>query len=59
MHRHRMRFDCDPALPLQVHRVEQLVLLVAFVNCARAFEQSIRQCGLAMIDVRDDAKITR
>ena len=58
-HRHRMRLDRDPALALEVHRIEQLVLLVALVNRARALEQSIRQRGLAVIDMRDDAKIAR
>ena len=52
-----MRLDRDPALPFQIHRIEQLILLVALVNSARAFEQPIRQCGLAVIDVRDDAEI--
>ncbi len=52
-----MRFDRDPALAFQIHRIEQLVLLVALVNCARALEQTIRQCGLAVIDMRDDAKV--
>ena len=28
-HRHRMRLDGDAALPLQVHRIEQLILHVA------------------------------
>ena len=58
-HRHRMCLDRDPALPLQVHRIEQLILLVALVNRAGRLEQSIRQRCLAVIDVRDDAKIAR
>ena len=52
-----MRLDRDPAFALQVHRIEQLILLIALVNRARALEQTIRQRGLAVIDVRDDAKI--
>src|SRR5437899_9945516 len=52
-----MRFDRDPALAFQIHRVEQLVLLVALVDRARALEQTVRQRRLAVIDVRDDAKI--
>ena len=54
-----MRLNRDTALALEVHRIEQLVLLVAFVNRARRLEQSVRQCRLAVIDVRDDAKIAR
>src|SRR5664279_3780880 len=53
-----MSLDRDPALAFQVHRVEQLILFVAFVNRARAVEQSIGQRGLAVIDMRDDAKIS-
>ena len=37
--------------------IEQLVLFVAFVNCAGAVEQSIRERCLAVIDMRDDAEI--
>ena len=54
-----MRLDRDPALTLEIHRIEQLVLLFPFLNCARALEQPIRQRRLAVIDVRDDAEITR
>src|ERR1700730_6709372 len=54
-----MRFNRDPALALQIHRIEQLVLLVAVVNRAGRLEQSIRQSGFAVIDVRDDAEIAR
>ena len=56
-HRDRMGLDRDPALAFQIHRVEQLILLVALVNRAGAFEQSIGQRGLAVIDMRDDAEI--
>ena len=52
-----MRFDRDPAFAFEIHGIEQLILLIALVNCARALEQTIRQCGLAVIDVRDDAKV--
>src|SRR6266480_8144111 len=59
IHRHRMRFDRDPAFAFEVHRIEQLVLLVALVNRPRRLEQSIRQSCFAVIDVRDDAEIAR
>src|SRR5256714_12143207 len=59
IHGHRMRFDRDPALALQVHRIEKLVLLVTLVDRARRLEQSVRQRGFAVIDVRDDAEIAR
>ena len=52
-----MRLDRDPALAFQIHRIEQLILLLALVDRARALEQSIRQRRLAVIDMRDDAEI--
>ena len=52
-----MRFDCDPR-SRSVHRIEQLVK-PAFVDRAGKLEQSIGQCRLAVIDMRDDAKIAR
>ena len=58
-HRHRMRFDRDPALPFQVHRIKKLVLPLALLDRACALEQPVRQRRLAVIDVRDDAKIAR
>src|SRR5258708_32938756 len=59
MHRHRMRFDRDPAFALQIHRIKKLILLVALVDRPRRLEQSIGQSGFAVIDVRDDAEIAR
>ena len=56
-HRDRVRLDRDPALALEIHRIEQLILLVALVDRAGAVEQSIRERGLAVIDMRDDAEI--
>ena len=54
-----MRFDRDSALPLKIHGIEELILFVAFVDRASALEQSIRQSGLAVIDVRDNAEVAR
>ena len=54
-----MRFNRDPAFPLQVHRVKKLVLPFALLDRARALEQPVRQSRLAVIDVCDDAKIAR
>src|SRR5205085_3088986 len=42
----------------QVHRIEQLILLVALVDRAGAIEQSIGERGLAVIDMRDDAEVS-
>src|SRR5205814_5921725 len=54
-----MRFDRDPSLTLQVHRIKKLVLPLALLDCPRALKQAVRQGRLAMIDMRDDAKIAR
>ncbi len=56
-HCHRMRLDRDPPFPLQIHRIEELILFLAVVDRAGALEQSIRQGCFAMIDMRDDAEI--
>ena len=52
-----MAINCDPALALQVHRVEQLRLHVSLLHGAGLFEQAVAQRRLAVIDVRDDAEI--
>src|SRR5688572_2265980 len=52
-----MRFDRDPALAFQVHRIEQLILFIAGLDCPGAIEQSIRKRRLSVIDMRDDAEI--
>ena len=52
-----MRLDGDAALALQVHRIEELVLLVAVGDGAGAFQQPVRKRGLAVIDVGNDAEI--
>src|SRR5215470_5467829 len=56
-HCHRMRLDRDPALALEIHGIKKLILLFPLVNRAGTLEQSVRQGGFAVIDVRDDAEI--
>src|SRR5947209_6392664 len=58
-HRYRMRLDRDAALTFQIHRIEQLVLPFALLDCAGALEQSIGKRRLSVIDMRDDAEIAR
>ena len=53
-----MGLDRDSTLPLQVHRIEELILFFAGLNRSRALKQTIRQRRFAMIDVRDDAEIS-
>jgi hypothetical protein len=54
-----MRFNRDPAFPLQVHGIKKLILLFSFLNCACALKQPIRQRRFAVIDMRDDAEVAR
>ena len=50
--------DRDAALALQVHVVEDLVLHLARRNGVALFKKPIRQRRLAVVDVRDDGKIS-
>ena len=51
-----MRFDRDTAFALQIHRIEQLVLLIAFRDRSGALQQTVGEGRLAMVNMRDDAK---
>ena len=58
IHRDRMALNGDAALALQIHRVEELGAHLAFIHRRCELKQPIRERGLPMIDVRDDAEIT-
>ena len=47
----------DAALALEVHRVEHLRAHLALAERAGQLEQAVGQRGLAVVNVRDDAKI--
>src|SRR5687768_11662859 len=51
---YRVGFDRDPALALEVHRVEDLRLHLAGLQRTGEFQEAIRQRRLAVVDVRDD-----
>ena len=53
-----MSLDGDAALALQVHGVQHLRLHLALGQRAGDLQQAVRQRGLAMIDVSDDAEIS-
>ena len=53
-----LRLDGDAALLLDVHRVEHLGLHVALGQAAATLDQAVCQRRLAVVDVRDDGKIT-
>ena len=50
--------DGDAALALQLHRVEHLILHLALFDRVAFLQQAVRQRGLAVVDVRNDAEIT-
>src|SRR5262249_55536165 len=56
---HVLRLDRDPALALEVHRVEVLLAHVARVDRAAQLEDPVSQGGFAMVDVREQAGGTK
>src|SRR5829696_8785136 len=54
---HRLGLDRDPALALELHRVEQLRAMLARVDRARDLEDAVGERRLAVIDVRDDREV--
>ena len=55
---HRARLDGDPALALEIHRIEELLLQLALRERAGALQQPIGQRRLAVIDMRDNREIS-
>ncbi len=49
-----MRLDGDAALALQIHGIEDLRLHLPRLQGAGELQEAIRECRLAMVDVRDD-----
>ena len=58
MHADGLGLDGDALFAFQIHLVEHLVGHLALRQGSRVFQQAICQGGFAMIDMRDDAKIT-
>ena len=54
---HGVGFDGDAALPLQVHRVEDLLHHLALGQRAGDFEQTVGQRRLAVVDMGNDGEI--
>ncbi len=54
----RVRLDGDAALALQVHRVEDLRLHLARLQGAGDLEKAVGERRLAVVDVRDDRKVS-
>ena len=54
---HRLGLDRDPALALEIHRVEQLLAHVAVGDGVRELENAIGQGRLPVVDVGDDREV--
>ena len=52
-----LRLDRDPALALELHLVEELVLFLAVTERADKLEDPIGEGALAVIDMRDDREV--
>ena len=57
VHLYGVRFDGNPTLALEVHVVEELVLFLTVGHTLSSVQQSVRQCGLTVVNVCDDAKV--
>ena len=56
-HAHGLRLDRDPALALELHRVEQLLLHVAVGDRVGELEDAVGERRLAVVDVGDDREV--
>ena len=56
-HAHRLRLDRDPALALELHRVEDLLAHLALRDGVGQLEDAIGERRLAVVDVRDDREV--
>jgi len=57
-HAHRLELDGNPLFTLEIHGIEELRLHVALMDGAGELEHTVGQGGFAMVDVRDDTKIS-
>ena len=49
--------NSDAAFSLELHRVEYLLLHLAILKASTKLNQTIRKCGLAMVDMSDDGEV--
>ena len=56
-HAHGLRLDRDPALALEVHRVEHLLAHLALGDGVGQLEDAVGERRLAVVDVRDDREV--
>ena len=57
VHAHRLRLDRDPALALEIHRVEHLLAHLALRDGVGELEDAVGERRLAVVDVRDDREV--
>ena len=57
-HAHRTRLDRDAALALEIHIVQQLFLHLALGHGLALLEQAVGQRRLAVVNMRDNGKIS-
>jgi hypothetical protein len=58
LQRRRLRLDGDTTFFLDVHRVQDLRLHLAFSQTTAGLDQSVCQGRLAMVNMRNDGKIS-
>ena len=56
--RYALRLDGNAALALQIHGIKHLIGHLAFTQALAGLDQAIGQGRLAMIDMRDNGKVT-
>jgi hypothetical protein len=52
-----VQLDGDPALALEVHRIEQLLAHLALLDRPGGLDQAVREGRFAVVDVRDNAEV--
>lgn len=57
LHLNRMTLDRDPALTLQVHVVQRLLLQLAIAHCTGLLKEAVCQGAFPVINVGDDAEV--
>jgi hypothetical protein len=57
LHAHGLSLDRDPALPLEVHRIEDLLAHLTSGDGLRHLEDAVGERRLAVVDVRDDREV--
>ena len=58
IHGHSLALDGDAPFPLQLHLVKELGFHFLGPDSASNFQKAVGKCGLAMVNVRDDAEVS-